>query len=109
MPDPLSAAERYRKAAAEFSHLAKSASNPFFCGYYQRLAQRYFLHAENQMKLAKIESVLATEPGREDHTLIESHQESPALSASPRPVSRPTNGRRRSRRSIDLASPGRHS
>ena len=107
MPDPLSAAERYRKAATELSDLAKSASNPFFCGYYQRLAQRYFLHAENQMKLSKIESVLAAEPGREDHTLIVSHEESPALSVSSRPASRPPNGRGRRSRSIDLATPGR--
>jgi hypothetical protein len=95
--DPLNAAERYRKTAAEFCDLAKSASSSFLCGYYQRLAQRYLLHAENQMKLAKIESMLATELSREDHASIGSLQELPAPSATARTVRRPADSRRRRR------------
>jgi hypothetical protein len=97
MPDdPLSAAERYRKAAAEFADLAKSAANPFFCGYYQRLAERYLLHAENQMKLSKITGAAAAEPGGEDSPSVEVDREAPAvLAAAPRA------GRRRRRRSGD--------
>jgi hypothetical protein len=98
MPDdPLSAAERYRKAAAEFADLAKSAANPFYCGYYQRLAERYLLHAENQMKLSKMAGATAAEPGGED--AVEADREMPAgLSAAP-PA-----GRRRRRRSSDQVS-----
>lgn len=103
MPDdPLSAAERYRKAAAEFADLAKSAANPFFCGYYQRLAERYLLHAENQMKLSKITGA-AAELGGEDCTSVEGDRESPAeLPAAPR------SRRRRRRRSDDQVSADRH-
>jgi hypothetical protein len=54
MPDPLSAAERYRSDAARLSELAKNAANPFFHDYYRRLAQRYLLHAENQERIAWI-------------------------------------------------------
>src|SRR5271168_1652879 len=93
MPDdPMSAAERYRKAAVEFSDLSKSASNQFIRGYYQRLAQRYLLHSENQRKLAKIESTLATWHGREDHTSVEPLQEAPGQPAAP-PVRRRGAGR----------------
>jgi hypothetical protein len=54
MPGPLSAAERYRKDAAEFSELAESADTAFMRDYYRRLAQRYLLHAENQERTAGI-------------------------------------------------------
>ena len=60
MHDPWNAAERYRKDAAEFSDQAKSAPTQFLRDYYQRLAERYLLHAENQLKLAKIEDVSTT-------------------------------------------------
>jgi hypothetical protein len=95
----MSAAERYRKAAVEFTDLSKSASNQFIRGYYQRLAQRYLLHSDNQMKLAKIESTLATGRGREDNASIEPLQEAPGQPAAP-PVRRRADGRRRSHRAI---------
>jgi hypothetical protein len=99
MPDdPLSAAQRFRKVADEFSDKAKSASTRFIRDFYQRIAQRYLLHAENQMKLAKMESVVATEPGREDHISIEPFKETPSPPSPARPVRRRADGRRRSRR-----------
>jgi hypothetical protein len=94
MPDdPLNAAERYRKAAAEFADLAKSAANPYFCGYYERLAQRYSLHAENQMRLSKIVGVTAPELGREEDA--EPNREPPDLSGPPPSARRPAGRRRR--------------
>jgi hypothetical protein len=65
MPDPLSTAERYRSDAAKFSELSKDAENPFFRGYYERLSQRYLMHAENQERIAWI-SEGSTTGGRED-------------------------------------------
>jgi hypothetical protein len=49
MRDPLSRAYRYRKVAAEFFDLAKSASSDFACGYYQRIAERYQLLADGEL------------------------------------------------------------
>ena len=43
MPDPLSAAERYRSDAAKFFELAKGAPNTFFRDYYNGLAKRYLM------------------------------------------------------------------
>jgi hypothetical protein len=101
MPDdPLSAAERYRKAAAEFADLAKTAANPFFYGYYERLAQRYLLHAENQMKLSRIIGVTATDLGRQDTVATEPKREAPD-SSDPPPSAPRAAGRRRRRRSTD--------
>jgi hypothetical protein len=40
IPDPLVAAERYRKEAGEFSELAKTAETAFVRDYYERIAQR---------------------------------------------------------------------
>jgi hypothetical protein len=60
MPDPLTAAERYRKEAADFSELAKSAETAFVRDYYARLAQRYLMHAEDQEKLARMSEGFAT-------------------------------------------------
>ena len=62
MPDPLSAAERYRIDAAKFFELAKDAPNPFIRDYYNGLAKRYLVHAENQEKIARTsEGSAATE------------------------------------------------
>jgi hypothetical protein len=54
MPDPLSAAKRYRSNAAKFSELSKDAVSPFIRDYYKGLAQRYLMHADNQEKIAWI-------------------------------------------------------
>jgi hypothetical protein len=62
MPDPLSAAERYRSDAVKLFELAKDAPNPFFRDYYNGLAKRYLMHAENQEKVVKTsEGAAATE------------------------------------------------
>ena len=53
MRDPLSAAERYRSDAAKFFELAKDAPNPFFRDYYNGVAKRYLMHAEDQEKIAR--------------------------------------------------------
>ena len=53
MPDPLSAAERYRSDAAKFFELAKDASSHFIRDYYNGLARRYLMHAENQEGIAR--------------------------------------------------------
>jgi hypothetical protein len=53
MPDPLSAAERYRSDAAKFFELAKDASSHFIRDYYNGLAKRYLKHAENQEEIAR--------------------------------------------------------
>jgi hypothetical protein len=66
MPDPLIAAERYRKDAAEFSELAKAAETAFVRDYYGRLAQRYLMHAENQEKLAKMSEAFTTGRHQDD-------------------------------------------
>jgi hypothetical protein len=48
MPDdPESGANRFRKMAADFSALAKSASFNFGRRYYERLAKHYLLLAES--------------------------------------------------------------
>src|SRR5271168_1822759 len=61
MPDPLSAAERYRSDAAKFFELAKDAPNPFIRDYYNGLAKRYLMHAENQEIARTSERSAATE------------------------------------------------
>jgi hypothetical protein len=66
MPDPLIAAERYRKDAAEFSELAKTAETAFVRDYYGRLAQQFLMHAENQEKLAKMAEGFATGRHQDD-------------------------------------------
>jgi len=53
MPDPLSAAERYRSDAAKFLELAKDASSYFIRDYYNGLAKRYLKHAEDQEEMAR--------------------------------------------------------
>jgi hypothetical protein len=69
MPDPLSTAVRYRSNAAKFSELSKDAVNPFFRDYYERLSQRYLLHAENQERIAWISEALAFKPLQEPFRL----------------------------------------
>ena len=54
MSDPLSAGERYRSDAVKLFELAKDAPNPFFRDYYNGLAKRYLMHAENHEKIARI-------------------------------------------------------
>ena len=66
MPDALMAAERYRKEAAVFSELAKTAETAFVRDYYGRLAQRYLMHAENQEKLAEMSEGFATGRPQDD-------------------------------------------
>ena len=96
MPDPLSTAERYRSDAAKFSELSKDAENPFFRGYYERLSQRYLMHAENQERIAWI-SEGSTTGGREDDPIPDgpsvqaalrafSHEEASGQSTSPAPL-----------------------
>jgi hypothetical protein len=53
MPDLLSAAERYRSDAVKLFELAKDAPNPFFRDYYNGLAKRYLMHAENQESVVR--------------------------------------------------------
>jgi hypothetical protein len=66
MPDPVSAAVRYRSNAAKFSELSKDAVNPFFRDYYERLSQRYLMHAENQERIAWISEGSATARRNDD-------------------------------------------
>jgi hypothetical protein len=79
MPEPLITAERYRKEAAEFSELAKTAETSFVRDYYRRIAQRYLTHAENQEKLARTSKGL----GAGQHQQI---AESPSVQPSPEAV-----------------------
>jgi hypothetical protein len=57
MSYPSSRADRYRKAAAEFSDLAKSASSDFSRGYYQRTAERCLLLAEGEVGVPEGEAI----------------------------------------------------
>jgi hypothetical protein len=55
MPDyPSTAAERYRSDAAKLSEMAREAANPFLRQYYERFAQRYLVHADNEGKITRI-------------------------------------------------------
>jgi hypothetical protein len=113
MPDPLSTGERYRSDAAKFSELSKDAENPFFRDYYERLSQRYLMHAENQERIAWI-SEGSTARGRKDDPIPggPSVQAAPgavspeeasasAQSASPAHL-QPASPRRKRRRRLDL-------
>jgi hypothetical protein len=100
--DPLNAAERYRKDAAEFSELAKTAETPFIRGYYRRLAQRYLMHAENQEKLARISEGFADDRRQTDQ-IADSPNVQPASEAvlpacRSAPAQGPTGAPLRSRR-----------
>lgn len=57
MSYPSSRADRYRKAAAEFSDLAKTATSDFTRGYYQRTAERCLLLAENETSVSQDEAI----------------------------------------------------
>jgi hypothetical protein len=57
MSYPLSRADRYRKAAAEFSDLAKTATSDFTRGYYQRTAERCLLQAEGETSVQQDEAI----------------------------------------------------
>jgi hypothetical protein len=105
MPDPLSAAVRYRSDAAKLSELAKDAANPFFRDYYKRLAQRYLIHAENQERIAWISEgdPIPDSPGVQAAPEAVSPEEASSSnqSASPaplQPAQGPTRAPRRKRR-----------
>src|SRR5579862_8843902 len=74
MPDPLSAAERYRSDAAKFFELAKDAPSPFIRDYYNGLAKRYLMHAENQEEIARTS---------EGSAVTEVIPDSPSVQAAP--------------------------
>jgi hypothetical protein len=108
MPDPLSAAVRYRSDAAKFSELSKAAANPFFRDYYERLSQRYLMHAENQERIAWIPE--GTTGRRKDDPMpdgpsvqsapgaVSPEEASAAQSTSPAPLQAVQNPVRASRR-----------
>jgi hypothetical protein len=110
MPDPLSAAVRYRSNAAKFSELSRDAVNPFFRDYYDRLSQRYLMHAENQERIAWISEGSATGRRNDDPmpdgpgfhaapTAVSPEEESvSAQSPSPAPLQAVLNPPRASRR-----------
>jgi hypothetical protein len=52
MIDPNSRHGRELKAAEEFFALAKTATSPFMCAYYQRVAERY-LSSQGELKSLK--------------------------------------------------------
>jgi hypothetical protein len=78
MPDALVAAERYRKEAGKFSELAKTAETAFVRDYYERIAQRYLMHAEYQEKLARMSQGFAADQTRDDHIA-----DGPSVQATP--------------------------
>jgi hypothetical protein len=57
MSYPPSRADRYRKAAADFSDLAKTATSDFTRGYYQRTAERCLLQAEGETSVQQDEAI----------------------------------------------------
>jgi hypothetical protein len=94
MPDPLIAARRYRKDAAAFSELAKTAETSFIRDYYSGLAQRYLMHAESQETLARTSEGLADghhqqvaeSPSVQPASDVVSPEETSATPASPTPL-----------------------
>jgi len=95
MPDPSSAAERYRSDAAKFFELAKDASSHFIRDYYTGLAKRYLKHAENQEEIARtsegsaVTEIILDSPGvqaaPESSPEPESSAEEAAISDGPAP------------------------
>jgi len=89
MPDPLSAAERYRSDAAKFLELAKDASSYFIRDYYNGLAKRYLKHAEDQEEMARtpegsaVTEIILDSPGVQ--AAPESSPEETAISDGPAP------------------------
>src|SRR5271169_1100592 len=86
MPDPLSAAERYRSDAAKFFELAKDAPNPFIRDYYNGLAKRYLMHAENQEIARTSEVSAATEVIPDSPSVQAAPESSPEEEASDGPA-----------------------
>jgi hypothetical protein len=94
MPDPLIAAKRYRKDAAAFSELAKTAETSFIRDYYSGLAQRYLMHAESQETLARTSGgpvaghhqQVAESPSVQPASEVISPEETSAAHASPTPL-----------------------
>ena len=89
MTDPLSGEERYRSDAVRLFELAEGAPNPFFRDYYNGLAKRYLMHAENQEKVVSTSDRSATTEVIPDSPDIqaapESSPEEVALSVGPAP------------------------
>jgi hypothetical protein len=89
MPDPSSAAERYRSDAAKFFELAKDASSHFIRDYYTGLAKRYLKHAENQEEIARtsegsaVTEIMLDSPGVQ--AAPQSSPEEVAISDGPAP------------------------
>jgi hypothetical protein len=50
MQEPSRRAEIYRKAAIEFSGLAKNAASPSLRSYYQRVAEDYLVRVEGELR-----------------------------------------------------------
>jgi hypothetical protein len=62
MQDPARRVERYRKAAAEYLELAGGAPTPFLRAYYQRVAEEYRKHAEDELRVVKQDGSSVREP-----------------------------------------------
>lgn len=120
MPDPLSAAERYRSDAAKFFELAKDASSHFIRDYYNGLAKRYLKHAENQEEIARtsegsaVTEIILDGPGVQ--AAPESSPEEVAASEGPaspptplQPTQEPADAPQRSRRHRRAHGPRRPS
>jgi len=117
MPDPSSAAERYRSDAARFFELAKDAPSHFIRDYYNGLARRYLKHAENQEEIARTsESFAVTEiipDGPGVQAAAESSPEEVAASDGPapptplQPAQEPADGSQPSRRRRPARGPRR--
>jgi hypothetical protein len=117
MPDPLSAAERYRSDAAKFLELAKDASSHFIRDYYTGLAKRYLKHAENQEEIARtsegfgVTEIMLDSPGVQ--AAPESSPEEVAISDGPapptllQPTQEPADAPERSRRRRSARGPRR--
>jgi hypothetical protein len=92
MPDPLSAGQRYRSDAVRLFELAEDAPNPFFRDYYNGLAKRYLMHAENQHKVVRTsDGAAATEVIPDSPDVQAAPDSSPAevaLSVGPAPPTR---------------------
>jgi hypothetical protein len=119
MPDPLSAAERYRIDSAKFFELAKDAPNPFIRDYYNGLAKRYLVHAEDQEKIARTSGGSAATEVIPDSPSVqaapESSPEEAAISDGPapptplQPAQGPADAPQRSRRRSPARGPRRSS
>jgi hypothetical protein len=50
MQEPSRRVDIYRRAATEFSGLAKSAASPSLRSYYQRIAEDYLVRVEGELR-----------------------------------------------------------